>query len=61
MRGAADPARLKSVRIGRERNSALRQISACAYFVKEDLPQTVVTPQALARMEENASHISTTL
>lgn len=51
---AADSARLKSVQIDDELNSALNRINTYAYFVGESLTEPVITAQMLEKMEENS-------
>lgn len=51
---AADSAKLKADQIDEELSNALSRINTFAYFVGESLTEPVVTPQMLAKMEENS-------
>ncbi|MDE6516485.1 MAG: cache domain-containing protein, partial [Acetatifactor sp.] len=51
---AADSARMKSEQIDNELNNALGQIRTYAYYVGESLIEPVITPQTLAKMQENS-------
>ena len=51
---AADSARMKSEQIDDELNNALGRIRTYAFYVGESLTEPVITPQTLAKMQENS-------